>query len=119
MKINKAIQKLRRNKAVESILQFGSSVDQKYYNDIDLCIFTTKPLSIKEQLELVRDVPEEYDISFYESLPLHLKREVLRGKILFTRDYYKILKEVQRVDLECPHYEHFLEEYHREAMAAL
>ena len=119
MPLNSAIQKLKKSKIVESIIQFGSSLEKEDYNDIDLCIFTTRPLILGEQLRLVKDIPQKYDVSFYDGLPLHLKREVLKGKILFTRDYYKILKEVQRVDLEYPHYEHFLEEYHQEAMAAL
>lgn len=114
------IAKLKQNRFVESIMQFGSSLEKKDYRDIDLCIFTTKLLSLKEKLVLLRDVPEIYDISFYEELPLHLKREVLsKGKILFTKDYYKILQQIQYVDLEYPRYKEFLEDYHKEMVEAL
>ncbi len=119
MKLKDIVRILKKNKAVESIIQFGSSLERKDFHDVDLCIFTSRHPSLKGQLALLRGIPEQYDISFYENLPLHIKREVLRGKIVFTRDYYKILKEVQRVDLEFPRYERFLEEYHQEAMAAL
>lgn len=117
--IKEVVEKLKKNKAVESIIQFGSSLEKKDPRDIDLCLFTATPLTLKEQLVLMRDISEKYDFNFYESLPLHLKREVLKGKILFTRNYYKILKEVQRVDFEYPKYELFLNRYHQEAMAAL
>lgn len=114
------ITKLKQNRFVESIMQFGSSLKKKDYRDIDLCIFTTKPLSLKKKLVLLRDIPEIYDISFYEELPLHIKKEVLsKGKILFTKDYYKILQQIQYVDLEYPRYKEFLEDYHRGVAVAL
>jgi hypothetical protein len=114
------IAKLNKNKLVESIIQFGSSLDKKDYRDIDLCLFTVTPLSLKEKLMLLRDIPKMYDISFYEDLPLHIKREVLaKGKVLFTKNYYRILQQVQYVDLEYPRYKEFLEDYHREVAEAL
>ena len=118
--MQKIITQLEKNKSVESIIQFGSSLERKDYRDIDLCIFTTKPLNMKEKLILLRDVPEKYDVSFYEELPLHLKREVLaKGKVLFTKNYYRILQQIQYVELEYPRYKEFLEDYHREVAAAL
>ncbi len=117
--LRKVVEQLKKNKAVESIIQFGSSLEKKDCRDIDLCLFTTKPLALREQLAMVRDIREIFDISFYDDLPIHIKKEVLKGKILFTRNYYHILKQVQYVDLEYPRYETFLDEYHREMMAAL
>ena len=114
------IKKLKNETVVESIIQFGSSLERKDYRDIDLCIFTIKPLNMKEKLILLRNIPEKYDISFYEELPLHIKREVLtKGKVLFTKNYYRILQQVQYVELEYPRYKDFLEDYHREVAAAL
>lgn len=114
------VKELKKKKEVESIIQFGSSLDKKDYRDLDLCLFTIVPLSLKERLALLRGIPKEYDISFYEDLPLHLKREVLStGRILFTTDYYKILQLMQYVDLEYPRYKAFLEEYHQARMAEI
>lgn len=95
-------------------------MEGKNYRDVDLCLFTGRKLSLPEQLSIQRGLPLQYDISFYDDLPLHLRREVLtKGKILFTHDYYKLLKEIQYVDLEYPRYEAFLEGYHQEMIAAL
>ena len=118
--MDQSLQLLTKKKEIESIIQFGSSLQRKDYRDIDICIFTTKPLSLKAKLALQRNLPEKYDLSFYDDLPLNLKKRVLsEGKILFTREYYKILKELQYVDLEYPRYATFLEEYHEQRMAAL
>lgn len=118
--MEKPLQILSRNKLVESIIQFGSSLHSKKPRDIDLCLFTTKPLALKERLKLQRHLPEKYDINYYDTLPLNIKKRVLsEGKILFTRDYYHVLKQLQYVDLEYPRYAQFLEEYHKQRMAAL
>ncbi len=114
MRINipDVVKLLKKNKKVESILQFGSSLTGNKFRDIDLCIFTVKPLSLKEKLKIQRDLPEKYDLSFYDDLPLNLKKEVLNGKILFTKDYYRLLKEIPYLEREYPHYKRFLDIYH-------
>ncbi len=118
--LSSVAKELKRKKEVDSVIQFGSSLERKDYRDIDLCIFTVTPISVKERLALLRGISKEYDISFYEDLPLHLKREVLStGKILFTKNYYKLLQLIQYVDLEYPYYKEFLEEYHEARMAAI
>lgn len=114
------VKELKKKKEVECIIQFGSSLDKKDYRDIDLCLFTVAPLSLKKRLALLRNISKEYDSSFYEDLPLHLKQEVLStGKVLFTKDYYKILQLMQYVDLEYPRYKAFLEDYHQARMAEI
>lgn len=119
MNIKKVVAQLKKNKAVESIIQFGSSLEKKDYNDIDLCVFTTRPLKLREQLTMIQDIPEKFDINFYETLPTHIKKEALKGKILFTKNYYHLLKQIQYIDLEYPRYKNFLKEYHQEMVAAL
>jgi len=120
MELDQVIQVLYKNKLVESIIQFGSSLNRKDFRDIDLCIFTSKRLSLKEKIRLNREIPEIYDLSFYEDLPLHLKKEVLsKGKIIFTQNYLKVLQEIRIVDLEYPRFAFFLKEYHQKRMATI
>ncbi len=114
------LKQLELNPLVETIIQFGSSLKKKDFKDIDLCIFTTKNISFQEKLSLTRDFPEKYDFSFYEDLPLNLKKVVLsEGKLLFTRDYLKLLRRLHYVDLEYPRFRSFLEEYHQKRMAEI
>ena len=96
-----------------------------YWNKKSLMIliyvfFTTKDLSLKQRLKIVHNIPALFDVCFFEDLPLHIKHEVLtKGKILYTKNYYKLLKQIQYVDLEYPRYKQFLEAYHQDMVAAL
>ena len=111
---------LKKNKEVESIVQFGSSLKSKRYRDIDICVFTSRKFTLKEKLALYRDLPEKYDISFYDDLPMNLRKAVTsEGKILFTKDYYIFLKELQYVDLEYPKYAAFLKQYTKNRLAEI
>jgi predicted nucleotidyltransferase len=120
MGISRIVKSLIQHATVETIMQFGSSLEKKDFNDIDICIFTRKKVSLRKKLSLLRDIPPKFDVCFYDDLPLHIKHEVLtKGKILHTKNYYQLLKYVQYVDLEYPRYKLFLEEYHQEMVAAL
>ncbi|MBS3123130.1 hypothetical protein J4437_00685 [Candidatus Woesearchaeota archaeon] len=114
------IDALKKNKNVESVIHFGSSLKSKLYRDIDLCIITVKKISFKEKLKLLRNLPVKYDISFYDDLPLNVKQSVIsEGKIIFTRNYYRILQEIAYLEREYPRYARFLEDYHQTTMAKL
>ena len=111
---------LEKSSLVESVIQFGSSLESKKYNDIDLCIFTTKKISLKQKLALQRELPEEYDVSFYQDLSISLKKEVLsKGKIIFTKNYLRILRQIPFIEDEYVYYKKFLDEYHKARMAKL
>src|SRR3989344_5785886 len=114
MNLNQVVENLQKNKAVESIMQFGSSLTKKDFRDVDLCIFTTRRISLKEKLRVIRELPEKFDISFYDDLSLNLKHEVMsKGKVLYSRNYYKLLKEGQYVEREYHRLAVFLEDYHK------
>lgn len=113
-------EQLRKISYVETVIQFGSSLEREDFRDIDICLITTKSLSMKEELGLRKKIPDEYDINFYDDLPLHIKKQILTtGKVLFTKDDYNLLKRIQYVDFEYPKYKAFLEEYHHEMVATL
>ena len=118
--MKKELEALQQNGLVESVIQFGSSVKKKRHRDIDLCIFTKKELSLKKKLELTRHLPEVYDVSFYDDLPINLKKAVLsEGRILFTKDYLKVLRRMSYIDLEYPRFQSFLVDYHQKKVAAI
>lgn len=111
---------LEKDKRIEGVIQFGSSIKKKSFRDIDICIFPAKKLNFKDKLEIVRTFPEKYDVSFYDDLPLDIKKSVLsEGKIIFTKNYFKLLKMLQYVDLEYPRYKSFLKDYHERRVAAI
>ena len=119
MTLQELVRSLKRKKAIHSIIQFGSSIKTKKYRDIDLCLMTTRDISLQEKLAILANIPDLYDISFYDDLAIPLKKEVLGGKILFTKDYFHVLQELRRVGDEFIRFNPFLEEYHKKRMAEI
>ncbi len=118
--LKQIVEQLKEVLYIETVIQFGSSLERADSRDIDLCIITTRPLSRTEEMAVRKNVPEKYDLNFYDELPLHIKKQILTtGNILFTTDYYRLLKRIQYVDFEYPRYKAFLEEYHKDMVAAL
>lgn len=118
--LKKIVNQLKKKTYVESILHFGSSLKKKDYHDIDLCLMTVKKVSLKQKLALQRGIPEKYDLCFYDDLPIPLKKEVLsKGKIVFTKNYYRLLRQIQYIDLEYPRFRAFLDLYHAARVASL
>ncbi len=112
------VKELSQNKAVESIIQFGSSLKSKERRDIDICILGK--LTFAQKLALRSKLPAKYDLSFYDELPLHLKWIVLTtGKILFTINNLKILRELHYLERDYPRYAQFLEEHYQNKVGAL
>ena len=118
MKVN--TKSLEKSKLVESIIQFGSSLNKKDFKDVDLCVFTKKKLSLKEKLSLQRNLPENYDVNFYDDLPVNLKKEVMsKGKVIFTNNYFQLLKKMHYLDLDSLRFKNFLRDYHKRMVKAI
>jgi len=114
------MEELKKDSCIETVMQFGSSLRNKSHSDIDICIFTETKLRFKDKLSIISRFPSRYDISFFDDLPLNIKKRVLsEGKIIFTKDYYKVLERIKRLDYEYPQYKKFLEEYHNKKMAGI
>jgi len=97
------------------LFQFGSSLHDPAYRDIDLCIFVKNDhLSLEKKLRYRTFLPEFFDVQFFEDLPLYIKHEVLKKgkKILMKNEEimydiaYKFIK--QFADFE-PHFRNYLE----------
>ena len=87
---------LKKNKKINVIVQFGSSVTKKEkpLSDIDLAIITSSE-DKKIDIEIFSQTSERIDIVNFNKLPLYIQFEVFKhGKILFVRSK-KILMELQ------------------------
>ncbi len=116
MKLNN----LKKITSVETVMAFGSSLTKKNPRDVDICIFTTKRIGLKEKLNILSLFPLHYDVNFFDDLPLNLKKRVLsEGKILFTKNYYRVLELMKIVDYEYPRFRSFVDDYHIKKMEAL
>ncbi|AIU69822.1 nucleotidyltransferase [Thermococcus eurythermalis] len=106
MKLEEAVRKILElgGERVKFIILFGSQARDEAGkdSDIDLCVYYEgSPKEAFRFRELVLGyLSDKYDVQVFQLLPVYLKRECLRGKVLFCRDgtvlydlAYETLKE--------------------------
>lgn len=70
---------------------FGSqnSGGARKNSDIDVCLFydiKDKRELHKLELKIKGIFPEKYDMQFFQFLPLYIKKEIFRGKLIYYKD---------------------------------
>jgi uncharacterized protein YutE (UPF0331/DUF86 family)/predicted nucleotidyltransferase len=109
---------------VKFIIFYGSLATGKVRrkSDIDICIYyeakKREELS-RFRLKVLKNLGSEiYDVQIFQLLPLWIRKEVLRGKILYAPDkrflYESALATVREFDAFAPHYRDYI--YHRSAI---
>jgi len=98
----KKIKSMKEFKRVEFVILYGSVAQRRgtKSSDIDICIYygaekeeEMSRFRLKLLSELCRD---EYDVQIFQQLPLYMRKEVLKGKVLYVREkelLYKIALE--------------------------
>ncbi|RZB28848.1 MAG: hypothetical protein AEth_01724 [Candidatus Argoarchaeum ethanivorans] len=114
VKVSKVIELIKNFTFVDSVLLFGSSVKGKYWRDIDICIVPLRELSLKERLTLESIMPSGVDISIFFELPLHIRKKIFEeGKVLYSKDMYRLLTIEKETDLEYSKYKKHREYYNK------
>lgn len=94
VKIEEVIEKIKNLKGFEKvkfIILYGSAVEGqvKEGSDIDICIYYDGSLEeasefrLKVLSELFDDL---YDVQIFQQLPLYVRVEVLKGKVVYCKD---------------------------------
>ncbi|MEM4605594.1 MAG: nucleotidyltransferase domain-containing protein [Candidatus Pacearchaeota archaeon] len=89
--LKKIVEKISKNKKVFAVYLFGSHAKRRIspLSDIDICIIGN--LNNSEKMKILSLFSENYDVSFFEDLPIWIQIRVFReGKQLFVRDFKKI-----------------------------
>jgi len=100
------IRKFEEFKRVKFIILFGSAAEGKLMedSDIDICVYfdDSKIEGEKFRLKLLSELPDYFDIQVFNSLPIFVRKEVLKGKPIFIADrkftyeiFYKTLEEFE------------------------
>jgi predicted nucleotidyltransferase len=76
---------------VSFIILYGSAAEGRIRksSDIDLCIDLDAETDFdrsKFRLTVLSELPDYFDVQIFSQLPLYVKKEVLRGKVIFCRD---------------------------------
>jgi len=102
----KTIRKFGEFKRVKFIILFGSAAEGNLTeeSDIDICIYFdgSKIEGERFRLKLLSELPDYFDVQIFNSLPIFVRKEVLKGKPVFIADrdftyeiFYKTLEEFE------------------------
>ncbi|MFX0069312.1 MAG: nucleotidyltransferase domain-containing protein [Candidatus Hodarchaeota archaeon] len=80
----------KQDENVIAMFLYGSYLSEKVFRDIDIALVLNDGLSNKEmsniRVKYLSEVPDIFDIEIFQLLPLHMRTEVLKGRILFCKD---------------------------------
>jgi len=86
-------EKLPEFKKIVAVILYGSSLEKnRKPNDIDLCfVFEgNKKEQINFRLKLLKIAPDRLDIQLFNLLPVYLRIEILKGKIVYLKNREKM-----------------------------
>jgi len=92
MNLDDAVRKILQlgGDRVKFIIIFGSRArgEARKDSDVDLCVYYegTPREAFEFRMHVLGVLPEEYDVQIFQLLPVYLRKECLRGKVLFCRD---------------------------------
>lgn len=91
------IKKLDRENKIQFIILYGSLAEGKLtkLSDIDLAIGYEgdKKERFNFRIKVLGELGDEFDVQIFQDLPLYIKMEVLRGKVIYAKDM-KLLNEL-------------------------
>lgn len=99
--IHSTVEKIKKigKEKVKFIILYGSVSEEKQtpMSDIDLAVYydDTKEKRFRFRMKILGEVNEKFDIQTFQDLPLYVKNEVLKGKVLYCPDH-KILYDTDR-----------------------
>ena len=100
--IKNSVERLKNLQGFEKvnfIVLYGSSVEgvPRAESDIDLCIDIDADTEYERscfRLKILSELSDLFDVQIFEQLPLYVKKEVIKGKVIFawTRNIYTKLR---------------------------
>ncbi|MEK6914725.1 MAG: nucleotidyltransferase domain-containing protein [Nanoarchaeota archaeon] len=119
-KINLFIRKLKEmpdfNK-VEFVFLFGSVIEKinNKLSDIDFAIYHSGDSKerFKFRMKMLGNLPDNYDVQIFQDLPLYVRINVLKGKVIYAKDesfvYEKAYETIKAFDDYKKYYYDYLE----------
>jgi predicted nucleotidyltransferase len=110
------IKKIKGFNNVKFIFVYGSAAtgNMRKESDIDLCIYYDGPedeasrFRLKVSSELFTD---KYDVKIFQQLPLYLRKEVLKGTIMYSKDFNFVHEVALDTIREFDNYKRFYYDY--------
>ena len=101
------------NKHVQFIILFGSQAQgtQKKYSDTDITIGYDGPVEHSFLIDVAAHLPNNVDVSLFHQLPLVIRDQASRGRILYARDREETIQQLQFVRKEFFRFKRHYEEH--------
>ncbi len=98
---------------VQFILLFGSQAQgtQKTYSDTDITIGYNGPHKHKFLIDVAAALPNTADISLFDQLPLVIRDQASRGRILYSRDKSETMQHLLGVRKEFSRFKKHYDEH--------
>lgn len=94
--IIKTLKRLRLLQKTEFVFLYGSVArgEATPLSDVDICVsLNLLPKErLKVRMQFLANLPENYDLTIFEDLPLYVQREVFGGKLLYCRNQKKVIE---------------------------
>ncbi|NIQ07936.1 MAG: nucleotidyltransferase domain-containing protein [Candidatus Korarchaeota archaeon] len=91
--VQKALERIKSldtNVKVQFVILYGSMVKNKTtdISDIDIAIgYAGSPEErFRFRMNVLGELPKQFDVHIFQDLPLYIKKDVLDGKVLYSRD---------------------------------
>ncbi len=103
--------------SVKFVFLFGSygQGKQNKLSDIDFAVYYDGEGKerFKFRLKLTAKLPNNYDIQIFQDLPLFVRKEVLKGKLIYTRDLIFVYDKAYETIKEFDHFKKYYYDYIR------
>lgn len=112
--IEKIKEKILTDDKIVAMLLFGSYLNSENFRDVDICLIPYPNVDFGLHIiDYISQFPEIFDFSNYFSLPLYIRQNAQKGKLIIYKDYQTIfdifMKTIKDWDLFKPHFETYLE----------
>ncbi len=87
-KLEGYIDQLKDDPDILAMIVYGSVNKSNTYNDIDIALIGfPEKIPLIDELKYMVGTFEEFDIHFLHKLPVYIQKDVIKGKLLFYKDY--------------------------------
>ncbi len=114
--IKRKILKLDTRKRIKFIVLYGSVAHgtSNKLSDIDIAVFYhgTDRERFRFRVKATGELPDKVDLQIFQDLPLYVRKEVLKGKVLYNKDFQFTFNEYMKVIKDFNYFEKYLNHYY-------
>ncbi len=113
--LKRLIDEFKKKEYVIAVVIFGSYTKERQtpLSDIDICVIDDENYDYSKRMEVYGYGSKKVNVSLFSDLPLYIKYEVLKGKVLIMNDEKKFKKLKERTIREYLEQKWIWDEYFR------